>query len=135
MDSCMSNTSCEDMLVTMINKSQPGGNIILIQQDLSNTQVNIALEKALMRGTNVGIITNSRSYVVNYGYLKSLVFRGADIFTDDIHKNTNVFVIDNFYVITGTIQNSNLVIMHNPTIADVFVNEWVKHYKHSKVVN
>ncbi len=136
LDSCgtLPKNRCENVITTMLHKSKPGGSIIAIQQDLGNRSIVQTLIQMSISGSNVAIVTTSRAIVRDQINAGELLMYGVELFTDDFHTAQNIFVIDNFYVVKGTIKADNLELLHNPTIADIYFNEWVSHMRHAKVV-
>jgi hypothetical protein len=133
--------SCLKALVTLVGRAMPRSPIIVSGYDFSDVEISDALGAALDRRVDVGIIVSRSTFSARGAVLARLRQQGADVFVDSCAgKPGPTAVIDNFVVVTGRFHDRDepgeqpqpaMQILHNSTIAMVYVNEWVKHYRHS----
>ena len=135
--------TCLKTLVTLIGRAKPQRPIVVYGYDFSDDEISGALVEALDRHVNVGIVISRTAFVARRAVLELLREHGADVFIDNCAAMPGpTAVIDNFVVVTGRFHDRDepgeqprptMEVLHNDTIAMVYVNEWVKHYRHSHV--
>jgi hypothetical protein len=128
-DSCVK-ISCLNIYKTLIAKAQPGEEILVVLQEL-DFDITKYLVLASNKGVKVGVIINTSILDLNADQVHMLLVSGANIYYSGAMTHDNFVVIRNFEVISGTIKDDNIVLYHNETIADVYINDFNKYIKYA----
>jgi purine nucleoside phosphorylase len=115
---------CDLVISKLINRANQS--IVVIQKDQFERSTLLALQQALLRHVNVGIIFNRESYNINYQDIRLLKSLGADIWLSNNTKLFRLVVVDQFISIVNSNSEyeENLTILHNATVSMVYINQW-----------
>jgi hypothetical protein len=102
--------------------------MVVLCDKLDDMDIDRALFDALDRHVDVGIVINKSGYLRSKVVIDALVEDGADLWLDLAVIPKSIMIFDGFAVING------VELLHNYTIADVYMNEWAKHARNSQQV-
>lgn len=130
----------QDAIVRELNNAKKS--VFVQAYSFTNKPIAKALVDAHKRGVDVYIILDKSNLSAKYSAADFTDHSGVPTYIDDKHAiaHNKVMIIDKETVITGSYNFTkgaeynnaeNLLVIHSPALADVYLANWTVHQKHS----
>ncbi|MGA2333304.1 MAG: phospholipase D family protein [Syntrophales bacterium] len=135
------NGGCADAIVREIGKAK---NEVLVQAySFTSAPIAQALTNAYKQGIKVEAILDKSQRSERYTSATYLKNAGIPVYIDSVHAiaHNKIMIIDRETVITGSFNFTkaaeeknaeNLLIIKNPDLAKIYLNNWYKHKGHAE---
>lgn len=133
--------SCQDVVVAQLDAAKTSA--FIMAYSFTSRPIALAIVAAAKRGVHVEVVLDRSNVHARYSGLPMMVAEHVDTVIDSSHaiSHNKVMIIDEATVLTGSFNFTtaaqrhnaeNLVVLHDPELAGLYLANFRKHSEHSR---